>query len=438
MMQYLLTGSKRDYKKILLEKDKNECIEFDEDGNKIIKCKNNQSGGKKLQHGGKKLQHGGNIIIGCDKTNVPIFKKNDRVIVLDETGNTGAFIELNGQKWFIGTMKNVTDDNYTIQIDNGGIIMKSYEESIDTISLYNNDWKDFYKEFYNLPKTVLQDLYDIGYKIGDPFIKRFNEIMKIIYKKSGLYTIVRIFSNLSYNIWQSYSALLRMDKDNKLLIAINNLVDYYKTKTYGEKELNIIIIFGSMIIIYDQYLNGRSIDQILAELDDNKKRLQISVDKKLKVIQEKLIKFNLYLRKYECPMNKLESLINTINNPELLKKMLESCELLLGENNYDKLTGDEKEKRINRIELCDSKYNSDLSVTPDTTHLDFNIDPEKEPPKCASCSSNKWAEVVVRYGCFFSKALNGSKNNMTYILINIVQDMATLNSNSESESDPII
>lgn len=65
--------------------------------------------------------------------------------------------------------------------------------------------------------------------------------------------------------------------------------------------------------------------------------------------------------------------------------------------------------------------------------MDFNVDPEKEPPKCKSCSST-WAEVVVRYGCFFSKALHGNKNNMTYILMNIVQDMATIN----GSNDPII
>jgi hypothetical protein len=65
--------------------------------------------------------------------------------------------------------------------------------------------------------------------------------------------------------------------------------------------------------------------------------------------------------------------------------------------------------------------------------MEFNIDPEKEPPKCKSCS-NAWPEVVVRYGCFLSKALTGNKNNMTYILINIVQDIATLN----GSDDPII
>ncbi len=426
VVQYLLTGSKQDYKKILLEKDKNDCIEFDEVGNKIIKCK---------QSGGKLNQRGGNIIIGCDKTTKPTFKKNDRVIVLDENGG-GAYIELDDKQWFIGTVTSATD-KYTIQVDGGGIIIKDYEESKDKMSLYNNDWKDFYKEFYNLPKMVLQDLYDIGYSIGHPLIKRLNQILKIIYKKSGLFTIVRIFSILSKNIWQCHVHLLRMDKENKIFIAMNNLLEIYTARKYGGKKLNTIIIFNSIMMIYEQYLKGKSIDQTLAELDDNAQRLQSAVDKKLKIVKDKLVQFNLYLRKYECPMNKLESLIDKINNPELLIKMLETCDVLLGENNYENLEGDETQKRRNRIESCDSKYKYDLSINPDTTHLDFNIDPDKEPSPCASCASNKWAEVVVRYGCFFTRALNGSRNNMTYILINIIQDMATLN-NSNSESDDVI
>jgi hypothetical protein len=97
------------------------------------------------------------------------------------------------------------------------------------------------------------------------------------------------------------------------------------------------------------------------------------------------------------------------------------------------MQGDEKENRINRIKSCDAKHNNNLSIIPDSTYMEFDIDPEKEQPKCKSCS-NAWAEVVVRYGCFLSKALHGNKNNMTYILINIVQDMATIN----GSNDPII
>lgn len=434
LIQYLLTGSKQDYKKISI--DKKDCIELDEDGNKIVKCK------PEAQLGG------GNIVIGCNKDEpTPKLKKNDRVIVLDVTQNdNAAHIVLDDKKWFIGTVTRVKDD-YTIQIDNGGVISRPFTVTIDKMMEYNKDWNEFYKEFYNMPKLVLQDMYDMGHKIGDPIIERINKIMKFIYEKSGIYKIVRIFVVLSTNIWYCYSMLLKMDETNPLVVAIKKLVESYKqqkyesnrllgiNKAFGKEQLgklNIIITYNCMIMIYEKYLNGKSIEETLEKLDNATSRIRVAVGKKLKLIQEKLVKFNLYLRKYACPMNKLESLIHNINNKELLEKMLESLESLLGENNYKKFDGDEKENRIKRIQSCDANYKYDLSITPDSTYMDFEIDPEKEPPKCKSCSSStSWAEVVVRYGCFFSKALHGNKNNMTYILMNIVQDIATINGSND-------
>ena len=432
LIQYLLTGSKEDYKKILLDSDKKNCFEFEEDGNKIVKCK--QSGG-------------GNIVIGCDKTSIPKFKKNDRVIVLlkDSEKNinqNAAFIELNDKKWLIGTIKNV-NNKYTIQIDSGGILERAHTSTDDEINKYDNDWNEFYKEFYNMPNRFLQDLYDIGHKIGDPIIERINKILKFIYKTSGLYKIVQIFTFISGKIWQCYSMLLRMDEHNILFVAMKKIIEKYKKNKFGEKQLNMIVTFNCIVAIYDRYLDGKSIEETLAELDDNYNRIQVAIGKKLKIIQEKLIKFNLYLRKYECPMKKLESFIRPINNIELLKKLLESCNLLLGdEKNYieiEKEKKETKENRIERIKTCDSIYrqNFALSITPDSTYMHFNIDPEKQTNQCSKiCSTNAWAEVIVRYGCFFSKALNGNKNNMTYILMNIVQDMATININNSE--DPII
>jgi hypothetical protein len=438
MIQYLLTGTKQDYKKILLEKDANDCIQFDEDGNKIVKCKSEQKGGR-----------GGNIVVGCDKTSTPKFKKNDRVIVYlneneqNENANS-AYVELNDKKWIIGTII-LAKDNYTIQIDNGGILTRPYSATTEEIREYNNDWNEFYKEFYNMPKIVLQDFYDTGHKYGDPLIKRLNEILKIIYKKSNIYRIVGLFVYLSKYTWQAHKTLITLDKKNKFVASINTLIDKYKSANLDylhDNRLRTKIIFINMMMIYDRYLDGKSIDETLEELDDKTERMQDAISKKLKIIEEKLVKFNLYLRKYECPMSKVESLLNTINNAELLENMLKTCTILLGdENNYKPMEGeDEKEKRKKRIQSCDLTYDYDLTVKPDSTHLDFNIDPEQEPPSCESCSSNKWAEVIVRYGCFFSKALNGNKNNMTYILINIVQDMATINNSNDSnqDEDPVI
>jgi len=38
-IEYFITGSKADYKKVLLDKDKTDCLEYDEKGNKIVECK---------------------------------------------------------------------------------------------------------------------------------------------------------------------------------------------------------------------------------------------------------------------------------------------------------------------------------------------------------------------------------------------------------------
>jgi hypothetical protein len=426
LIQYLLTGSKQDYKKILIDSDKKDCMEYEEDGNKIVKCKKAE-----LQLGG------GGIVIGCNKNEPPpIFKKNDRIIVLDDAQDSNAkHVVLNDKKWFIGTIKRITD-KYIIQIDNGGEITRKFTVTPHEINKYDDEWKDFYKEFYNIPKVVLQDMYDMGHEIGDPVIERMNQIIKMIYNKSGIYRIVEIFVFLSTKIWQCYSMLLKMDEDNVLVVAIKNLVDKYKEKKYGEKQLNTMVIFSCMLMIYNKVKEGITVEKILNELDIHADRVKFAIGKKLKLIQEKLTKFNLYLRKYECPKNKLESMIHNINNVELLEKMSEALDTLLGDNkNYEVMQGDEKEHRINRIKSCDSKYRTygyDLTVKPESTYMDFNIDPEKKP-KCKSCS-NAWAEVVVRYGCFVSKALHGNKNNMTYILMNIVQDMATIN----GSKDPII
>ena len=441
--EYVLTGTKKDYKKMLLEKDQQKCLTLDENGNKIIKCK--IEGG--FQNSQSHKQKGG-MIIGCDKTIIPKFKPKERVIVVlnneesRENENMNAeYIELNGVKWFIGTVTIVRERDYTIQIDNGILITRPHTTNNEGIEKYNNQWKEFYKNLYNLPKIVLQDLYDIGYTLTHPFIKKFNQIMEIMYKKSGLYLIVKLFVFLAKNTWQSFDGLIKMDKDNTYVRSINALVSKYTSANLdfvNDPRLRVKIIFISMTMIYHRYLDKKNIQQTLDLLDDHSERIQYTLGAKLKIIQEKLVKFNLFLRKYECPMSKVKSLIENINDSALLEKLLESCDLLL-EEETDYIEDDTKEKRKNKTEFCDEQlYEYDLSILPDSTHIDFNIDPDKETGSCESCSGNKWAEIIVRYGCFFSKALNGNRNNMTYILINIVEDVATMDSINSAEPDPII
>ena len=443
LAEYVLTGTKPDYKKMLLEKDEEKCLSFDENGNKIIKCKIDQTGG--FQNS-KTIGQKGGMIIGCDKMIIPKFKPNERVIVIlkgnEQNENANAeHIEINGIKWFIGTVTTVGSREYEIQIDNGSIITRINTTSNKEIEIYNDEWKDFYKILYSLAKIILQDLYDIGYTLSHPFIKKFNQIMEIMYKKSRLYIIVNMFVRLAKHSWQSFDGLIKMDKDNIYVRSVNTLVSKYTTSNLDflkDKRLRVKIIFISMTMIYNRYLNGKNIQQTLDALDDHSERIQYALGAKLKIIEKKLVKINLYLRKYECPMSKVESLMEHINDSALLTKLLESCNLLL-EKETEYIEDDTKEKKERKTELCDQELiDYDLSILPDSTQLDFNIDPEKETGSCESCSGNKWAEVLVRYGCFFSTALIGNKNNMTHILINIVEDVATMNTINSDKPDPIV
>ena len=69
VLQYLFTGTKPDHRKVLPESDKNDCISYDEDGNKIVHCK--QKGGTRKKNKNKSkynyqyrdTQYGGNGMI---------------------------------------------------------------------------------------------------------------------------------------------------------------------------------------------------------------------------------------------------------------------------------------------------------------------------------------------------------------------------------------
>ena len=82
-------------------------------------------------------------------------------------------------------------------------------------------------------------------------------------------------------------------------------------------------------------------------------------EKKKKFLNESLIllinklkKLNIYLRKYLCPIKKIESLIQKINDVRLLEKTLDVCNSLLKTYQYDK----NSKKSEDRLEKCDREY----------------------------------------------------------------------------------
>ena len=155
-------------------------------------------------------------------------------------------------------------------------------------------------------------------------------------------------------------------------------------------------------------------------------KLNKHMERKLKLLLDKLIKVNLYLRKYQCPKDKLISLIEKIKDKKLLEKMLELCNKLLGDYNFNLSLSDQ-----NRTKQCDEEfkynktergeeYTDDLKVVPEIKYMRLWY--KEGETDCKTCSM-PWADLLGKYACLLSSSLIGSKNEINYILLNIVQDM---------------
>jgi hypothetical protein len=154
----------------------------------------------------------------------------------------------------------------------------------------------------------------------------------------------------------------------------------------------------------------------------------------LKLLLIKLKKLNIYLRKYLCPIKKIELLIEKINDVRLLEKTLEVCKILLNNYKYNNTIG-----RDERLKKCDNQYETltkrEIRVQADTKHLGMLIFP-KDDYDCSDCSeASLWAEALGKYYSVFSGAIKGDTNNIHYIMMNIIHDMAKLDT---SHNDTIL
>jgi hypothetical protein len=164
---------------------------------------------------------------------------------------------------------------------------------------------------------------------------------------------------------------------------------------------------------------------------DKKKKIIEDLNQHLNLLLDKLKKLNIYLRKYLCPKRKMTSLIYSINDVTLLEKTLKVCKTLLNKYEYDQYA-----KRDDRLKKCDSEYNKlkigELKVQADTKHLGLLIFPKDL--NCTDCNTGSlWAEVVGKYYSLFKGSIKGNRNNIYYIIMNIVQDMAKLDTNQNDE-----
>lgn len=197
------------------------------------------------------------------------------------------------------------------------------------------------------------------------------------------------------------------------------------------------------------------------------KRKLGKVSKELNLIKNKLLRINLFLRKYECPPKKLKTLIDNINDVELLEKMEKLCAVLIdgykNDSNDTTLTA-----RLARINTCDTEYIAGVTnigtdpknpnvkldttvpvtipVKSDFTYFDFNIkdkdlipeDGDKRSPACKSCKSpvDVWTRVFFKYGCLLESSVSGNKNNINRLLSTVMEEITS--KEMKFKNDPII
>lgn len=497
MIDYVFRGTKPDHRKILLDTEtaKKQCIRYDDEGNKLVQCKkggstykrktnktNNKKNttakhinklfinrlifksysdpnyikskytgtkftgtkftGTKFTGGSDKEIDGYNgMIIECKKVGRPKYKVNDRVMVKSTKELNGElkgkYTLLNDEKWFIGTIKSMKGDTkleIVIQIDKGDRVTTDSEEFI---SEYDQDAIDFFNQIYAIypePKTRFQR--------GCSFFKLPSEI------------ILRTLIKLQTNPEAIVSDLKRNANDFKdnVLIKIKSYNDGLAKnalRLYNSFNRSQKALFQGLDMIGHRIINGGdSIEKIFREIKANEAIFAEAMNKKLEVILDRLIKVNLYLRKYECPRKKLEFLINNINDKVLLQNILKICNRLMTDTNYDS----NLDNRARGLE-CDNKYNENksvgmknLEINPDAVYLpkDFFetvdiytlLNPEKAAlTNCTSCKRYPWATLLGKYGCLASSALMGSRTNMNYIIVNILLDMTASQSAIDSNDD---
>ena len=484
MIDFLFSGTKPDHRKILLDKDAadKKCIQYDEKGNKFVQCKKGgytkvkkskpksktrkqfKSFFKELTfkglYSGKKYKGGSGsegeddptkpkkpedkdgysgIIIECKKVKGLTFKVNDRVI-LKSTKTVGGELKgdsymMGDEKWFIGTVNSINGSTkfvMKIKIDHGGIVTCDNE---DDMAPYMEEWKHFHDRLY----AIFPDKKT-----------RFSRALSVFTMPSEM--MIRTFVKLSTNPQTILSGLQRDTN-----IYVNSFVEKIKDskdaahvkalqliKSFDEKSR---AIFDGMCHISDRVVHsGESLEGIFRQIKAHEDEFAEAINKKLDVILDKLIKVNLYLRKYECPRKKLQYLIDNVNDKELLKSMLKICNELLGIEDFYGKEADNRERGVE----CDNKYNKnktvgmkDLEINAEAIYTDwwrsdlekllpFDIAPEST--KCATCKQ-PWANLLGKYGCLTSSALLGTKSDINYIIMNILLDMSSSKSGLDNNDE---
>jgi hypothetical protein len=156
----------------------------------------------------------------------------------------------------------------------------------------------------------------------------------------------------------------------------------------------------------------------------------------LKNIRKHLIKANLLIRKYQCPKDKLKSILKKVKDKELLIKIKGILETLMDgipPTQYTKSKNEDDSLKARK--KCDDLYNTrfteptykkkeyELKIIPDVTHITFStdlFDLFTDTESCPICSP--WDTLTEKYFELVNYSMMGDKKSI-YILVNFLHDI---------------
>jgi hypothetical protein len=168
----------------------------------------------------------------------------------------------------------------------------------------------------------------------------------------------------------------------------------------------------------------------------------------LEHIRKRLVHLNLLLRKYQCPRDKLKSIINRVKDKEMLIKIKDILVTLMKNTSQYKKSKDADESLKNR-KMCDDLYNQrfieptyeaeeyGLKILPDVKHIRFttSLIEMLNDSKCDGCSP--WDVLMDKYTELVYYSMMGDKKSI-YILVNFLHDIIVIKKYEKTEDNGLV
>lgn len=213
----------------------------------------------------------------------------------------------------------------------------------------------------------------------------------------------------------------KLNKDNKVICE----------STFGEYALSGIETTTAKLIPKVSKCSQTTGKHISVCKPNEKKGGGWDKTKNYKTVLERLIKLNLYLRRYEAPSMLMNEILKNITDKKLLRKMIEIYKYFTIREDIKEVTTNE----TSTLEICDKDLLDKASggiikdkpdykikscdVEPDMVYLDY----DRSEDECPSCG--KWFQflkVVSQYKRVSITSLFGEQNDM-FIIVNIIYDV---------------